>query len=161
MPLVFKTHEESPEAVDIAGVGVLGANGKGGVPIERAAQVMSELQEQEEDGTLRTRENPDTGLDEPIPLTGPKLREAARRVAEERGWDVVNLKEDEIASLPQEMGAPEDRPPLADVAAADYARYYGGVEPVNDEPDSPEQVEGGPTEGVPDTDQDIPPNQED
>src|SRR6059058_1875180 len=113
MPLVFKTSKDSVYDVTIAGVGVLGASGKGGVPIAQAAETLAELQN--EDGE---------------PLTGSALTAAAKRLAETHGWETVQVHEDKLASLAQEAGAAPDRPPLEDVGREEYEATYGGLETV-------------------------------
>src|SRR5215203_864415 len=52
MALVFKTAKDAPQTVEISGVGVLGAEGKGGRPVSEAALVMAELQKRDDQGRL-------------------------------------------------------------------------------------------------------------
>jgi hypothetical protein len=124
MAMVFKSQSDSSQAVELVGVGVLYPGGRGGVPVERAAEVMTELQEKNADGSLSLDEDGN-----PIPLTGSKLTAAAKAFAEARDLDVVNLNDDKIAGLPAEIGTPPDRPPAAESAMADYRHQFGTDEP--------------------------------
>ncbi len=144
---VFKTNEDAIHSVEILGVGLLGAGGKGGVPVEQAATFMSELQEKDKDGVVVLDEDGN-----PKPLTGQKLKDAAKEFADARGLRVVSLSDEKVEGLAQEMGGFPDRPPAHVVAAEAYQKIYGGVaaaeESVDvtvpaslDEPD--EENEGG------------------
>jgi hypothetical protein len=137
---VFKTEEDALYPVHIVGAGSLGPEGKGGVPIEKAALGMTELQEKDEEGRVVLD---DEG--QPKPLSGNKLREAARELAEARGWRIVNMAEEKVAELPHEWGVPADRPPAAEVAAEAYERIYGEeyVTPVEVFPVTPPTPEEG------------------
>lgn len=129
MPAVFKSAKGDP-ATEIVGVGVVPANGKGGVPVEQAAVTMAELQDKKGK-----------------PLSGEALTKAARKFADARGFRVEQVKD--VDRLRQEAGAPPDRPPAVEVAQEAYRLTYAGLEPVNDDPDK--QVDGGPDVGQPDT----------
>lgn len=117
MPFVFKTKEDSTSDVEIVGAGVAFADGKGGIPVERAAHVMTELQVKDsETGAL---ELDDSGQAQP--LTGKKLEQAAREYADARGdLRVLKLTENQVAKLPQEAGVAADRPPAREVAEQEY-----------------------------------------
>lgn len=112
---VFKTRPGAPE-VSIVGAGLCGPDGKGGVPCERGALSMVELQD-----------------DEGQPLEGKDLRVAAERFAESRDLVVVDLSDGQIAGLPQEVGQAPDRPPAAQVSGEEYARVYGQDKQDDDE----------------------------
>lgn len=153
MALVFKTDKDSPDNVEIVGAGVAFAGGKGGVPVEVAARIAPELQVLDESG------NPEVDDDDnAIPLSGKKLEEAAKEFADARGLKVARVSdtgdspEEKLlnlqAKLAQDAGMPADRPPAAEVAEEEWVRTYGGLEPVNDDPDA--AVEGGPEQGAPD-----------
>ncbi len=90
MPLIFRT-EKDASAVEIAGAGVAGPDGKGGVHVEAAAEVMPELQD--EGGR---------------PLSGAKLKSAAEDFAEARGLKVVSGSDAVVAGLAQEVGGPPE-----------------------------------------------------
>jgi hypothetical protein len=138
---VFKTAAGSLEAVEIAGVGAMHPDGKGGVSVEKAALTMSELQEKDDNGVLKVTDDGD-----PIPLTGTALTNAAKKLAEERGWQVVQMKEENIATLPQEVGYTADRPPASEVAEAAYQDMYAGLQVVNNDPE--QLVKGGDQAGT-------------
>ncbi len=112
MPVVFRTAKDDPDRREIVGVGVIGANGKGGIPVSHAAESMIELQQLGEDGVYE-------------PLSGSALNAAAKRYAERMGLVLENLKEDEIAKLPQELGSIPDRPPAEEVSVAEYDAVFG------------------------------------
>src|SRR4051794_23626956 len=105
MAMVFRSPKDSTENSELVGVGQLRAGGVGGIPVEQAAEVMQELQEANADGSLRLDDQGN-----PIPLSGSKLTAAAKAFAEARGFEIVNMNDDRIAALPQESGAPPDRP---------------------------------------------------
>lgn len=143
MSLVFRTLPDATENVEIVGAGVVSAGGKGGVPVQDAAAVMTELQEKNPDGSLKLDDDGNA-----IPLTGSKLTAAAKAFANARGLTTDNVTEETLTALPQEAGATADRPPAAQVAAEEFARTFGdGLEPVNDDPE--ELVNPGPGAGVP------------
>lgn len=148
MPLVFKTKKDAPEPVDLVGVGLLGAEGRGGRPIKEAAEAgMAELQETNEDGSLRMVPADPDQEDSPevtVPLEGAALKAAAEDVAERLGIEVVNVKD--VNALPAELGIAEDRPPAQQVAEEEAARSTPAEE-VNTDPQ--DMVEGGPDTGVP------------
>lgn len=142
-PLVFKTPNDSPETVDLVGVGRLFPFGAGGIPIADAAEGMPELQEKDADGNLKLDDDGN-----PIPLTGAKLTAAAKEFADARGFTTVNVNERELATLAQDAGQPPDPPDAAEAARDDYARTYGdGLEAVNTDPN--ELVDPSPGAGVP------------
>jgi hypothetical protein len=128
---VFKTKKDATHDVELLGVGLLGAGGKGGAEIEAASQTMSELQEQDEQGRLVLDDDGN-----PTPLTGAKLTSAAKKFAEERDLEVVSVADDKVAELPQEMGVKPDRPPAAEIAAENYAQVYEGLEPEYQDPEA-------------------------
>lgn len=120
MAQVFKTAKDSPHDVEILGAGTAFAHGKGGVPVEQASRRMTELNEKNDDGTLKLDDDGN-----PIPLTGSKLTAAAKKFAESRGLVVENVSEEKLADLPREAGAPADRPPAAEVSKQRYEEIYG------------------------------------
>lgn len=121
MPKVFKTPTDSADQVEVVGVGVAGSYGRGGVPIEEAAEKMHELQS--------------AGG---VPLTGKALEEAAEAFAEERGLEVVNVKPKDIEGLAQEWGNPPDPIPAGEAAIAEHERVFGDPEPGVDETSEPD-----------------------
>jgi len=96
MTLVLKTRPGSTEDVEIAGVGLLGADAKGGVPIDQAARSMSELM----DASQATVTHP-----RGVPLEGEVLAAAAEMYAAEHELEIVDLTDDQVAGLPAEIGA--------------------------------------------------------
>lgn len=110
MPPVFQTNNSSPH-VEISGLPVLPADGKGGVLVERAAEVLPQLQ------------NDDGG-----PLTGASLKSAAEALAEEAGVRVAAISEAKADKLPQIAGGYADRPPAAEVAQDNYTALHGPLE---------------------------------
>lgn len=118
MPYVLKTEKGSGRRHVVVGVGVVGEHGKGGIPIERAAERMPELQEKNPDGSLVTPRKP---------LRGEKLLAAARAWAKTRDLILVDLSEDEIEVLDQELGRPAPPPPARDVALGIAKRARGKV----------------------------------
>jgi hypothetical protein len=127
MPLVLKTKKGSPDSVEILGVGVLGPDAKGGVPIEVAAERMTEFQEKNAYGAVVVDEE-----GEPRPLKGAALQKAAREFAELRGLEVVNVAEEKIAELPTELGSPPDRPDAREVSLAAGERDRRQIEEFNE-----------------------------
>jgi hypothetical protein len=127
--LVFQTNEGYPDRVEIAGVGVLGARGKGAVPVAHAADLMVELQGVEIDTA---------GRQVRVPLTGAALRKAAEiwasRIA---GVEVVEASDERLAQLPLELGsAPEHSeaiPHPLEAATLSFQSLYGPHQPTVDE----------------------------
>lgn len=78
MPPVIRTRKGGAETW-IPGVGQAAADGKGGIPVELAALEVTELQ----DGKGK-------------PLTGQKLKDAAKAFAEDRDLEVVDLQQETI-----------------------------------------------------------------
>lgn len=131
MSLVFKTHPDSTDTVDVVGAGRLFPQGKGGIVVSDAALVLPELQEKDDEGVLKLDDDGN-----PIPLTGSALTAAAKRYAEDRGFTTVNLSEAKIETLAQEAGVPPDPIPLAEAGRLDYERAFGtGLTTVNDDPE--------------------------
>lgn len=134
MPLVFKTPKDSPNAVELVGVGLLPGGGVGGLPVAVAAQRgLAPLVEYDpETGDVLTDEDGAY-----VVLEGNALTAAAKRFAAERGLEVVNLRDDAIAELPYEAGAPRDEVPDARTKAEQEAARISGSEYVlNDDPDA-------------------------
>lgn len=105
-PLILTTAPDSPYDVEIANVGNLAGNARGGIPVERAAQRLREFQD--EDGK---------------PLTGKKLEDAAKKFADDRGLKTKSFKtidEDVEERLRVEAGAV---PRVDD--AREVSRKYG------------------------------------
>jgi hypothetical protein len=113
---VFQTAKDSTADVEIANVGVAGADQTGGVPVQQAAKTMHELQAKNDDGTVKTDEDGN-----PVALTGAALRAAAVQWATDRGLEVNDLSDKKIAALAQDAGALPERPPAAEVAEQAYA----------------------------------------
>lgn len=130
MAKVFKTRKDATEDVRVEGAGLLGAGAKGGVPLDRAAQTMPELQATDDLGRLVVD---DAG--NPKPLSGAALTKAAQGFADLHGLDIVDVADDKLDGLRQEAGALPDRPPARDVSISEGERIYGDVEQVNTVPD--------------------------
>jgi hypothetical protein len=125
MPLVFRTDADWPNDVWINGVGVLRPHGENAIAVSDAADVMTELQEKDELGRVKTDE-----AGAPVRLSGAQLTAAAKGwVENQQALVAVNVKEAEL----EELTAPTvpDRPPAVEVGAAEYARYYEGLETAN------------------------------
>lgn len=88
MPIIFTTDASDPYDTEIANVGVLGGSARGGIPVERAARTLRELQD--EDGK---------------PLSGRKLEVAAERFARDRGLVAKSVKSVDEEALRVESGA--------------------------------------------------------
>jgi hypothetical protein len=116
MPPVLRTQKDQA-AVTIADVGLLPANGVGGITLERAALSLRELQG--DDGN---------------PLEGAALKSAAKAFADERGLDVGDISDAKVAKLAELAGAPADRPPLVEVAQDHPMAQFAAT--ANDEPDT-------------------------
>ena len=130
MPLVFKTRKDDPADTEIIGVGVLPANGKGGIPVEQAALRMIELQEKDPWG------QPVLDQDgEPKTLSGSELTAAAKAFAEARGLETTNVSEDKLAGLRVEGGALPELPPAGETSKELGAILYPEQEPVNTDPE--------------------------
>ena len=125
--LVFRTKDDHPHDVQIVGAGVAGAFGKGGVPVEKAALTMPELQEKDEFGWPKLD---DQG--QPVPLSGAKLDAAAKDWAESRGLVATKASEEKIRGLAAERGAlPDfDADDALAAAGAYYEQYSGSTEPI-------------------------------
>lgn len=109
MPKVFKTNEDSPDQVEVVGVGVAGSYGRGGIPVERAAEICSELQ--------------DSGSS---PLSGKALTEASEAFAEARGLEIVDVKPKDMDGLAQEWGVAPEPIPAGQAAEEEHERIFGG-----------------------------------
>ena len=128
MAHVIRTDKNSAHDVEILGVGLLGAGGKGGISVEHAALRMSELQETDAEGRLKLDKDGN-----PIPLSGAKLTAAAKKYAEDHNLAFENINEEKLSSLAEELGAPPNRPPAHEVARAAYQENFGGKEQPADE----------------------------
>ena len=127
---VFKTPEDFDGSVELVGAGVAGPNGKGGIVVEEAAQIMGELQN--EDGEA---------------LKGKALTEAAKDYAEGReDLVVVSLSDQKVEQLGEEMGSAPDRPPAAEVAEQEYKDTYGDEETPDLEAEAKESDTAVPTD---------------
>lgn len=116
---VITTNSGAPH-IEIAGLPVLPGDGKGGVPLERAAEVLSQLQD-----------------DNGEPLTGAALKAAAEDLIEGHELRIQQLSEAKVEKLPQLAGAFKDRPPAHEVAEQNYNELYGPLEA--EPPGTPEQ----------------------
>jgi hypothetical protein len=125
MPLVFKTDPDWPSDVWINGVGVLRPHGQNAIAVSDAADVMTELQEKDELGRVKTDE-----AGAPVHLSGAQLTAAAKKWADtQQALVAANVKDAELETLT----APDvpDRPPADEVGADEYARFYEGLETAN------------------------------
>lgn len=143
MTMVLKTREGSTEGVAIAGVGYLPPDAKGGVLVSDASRVMSEFQEHDDDGAVALDDDGN-----PVALTGSKLTAAAKKWAEDHDLQAVNVADATADSLAADAGMPVD-PQTAQEVGVQIGEYlYGDLETVNDDPTSPDQIEGTPKAGV-------------
>lgn len=134
MPQVFRTTEDHPDIVELVGIGVVGAHGRGGIPIARAAELgMSALQLKDDSGAYVLDD--DGALQ---PLHGAALSAAAKHFVDQHPYLVLdNVKDDKIDGLAAELGGPVDEVPAAsDKAVAEYEAAFGGLEPVNAVPEA-------------------------
>lgn len=120
MPKVFKTPKDSADQVEVVGIGVAGSYGRGGIPVEEAAEKAAELQG-----------------GGGVPLTGKALEEASEAFAEARGLEVVNVKPKDMEGLAQEWGNPPDPIPAAEAAIEEHERVFGDPEPGVDQTSEP------------------------
>lgn len=88
MATIFTTAPDSPYDVELEGVGMLGGSARGGIPAERAALRLRELQN-----------------DDGEPLTGNALRKAAEDFAKARGLATATVKDVDEDALRVESGA--------------------------------------------------------
>lgn len=124
MPPVLTTLPGDPHK-EISGLPVLAADGRGGVPLARAAEVLSQLQDSNG-----------------YPLEGDALEAAGEDLAQALSLRVVDLSEAKIEALPLIAGGFPDRPPAAEVAEANHDALYGPLE--EDAPAAPEQPDPDP-----------------
>lgn len=120
---VFKTQEDAVDSVELVGVGLLGAGGRGGVSLDRAAIFMPELQERGDDGDVATDSDGN-----PVPLKGAALTDAAESFAQARGLRIVSIANEkaEPDALRAELGlAAGERPPAQKVAEQDFKETFG------------------------------------
>lgn len=119
MPLVLQTRTDDQRTFELAGAGVAGPKGKGGIVVEDVVEAVREFQN-----------------DKGEPLKGKALADAARKLAKDRGVEVNEVSAQKIAKFPAELGSAPDRPPLAEVSKQEFDRVFGGgLEPVNDNPE--------------------------
>lgn len=136
--LVFQTSTDTTTPVEIVGVGVLGPSGRGGIPIEHAADLMVELQALDVDGSGRPNRTP---------MAGAPLRAAAedwaRRIP---GVVVVEVADNRVDLLAAEVGGalePTAHSAIPDpltAAGQGYRQLYGAPEPT--EPTTPVAIGG-------------------
>lgn len=119
-PLIFTTDPDYPNTVEIANTGVLAGNGDGGIPVERAARTLHELQG-----------------DDGEPLTGQKLERAARAWAEDRGLRVRSVKNVDEEALRVAAGGLPDGPTIEEIANAAAERDRAVIEEAEVAPDEP------------------------
>lgn len=115
MALVFKTKVGS-EAVELAGVGLLGPNGVGGKLVSVAAAQMSELMDESQASVEHPRG---------VPLEGEELQKAAEAFAQERGLEVVDVPDDELAALNVGIGSAGATRPAVEIAEEEARRENG------------------------------------
>lgn len=120
MSVPVLTTTPGSEHVEVSGLPLLPADGRGGVPLERAAAVLPQLQDA--DGK---------------PLSGAALNSAAEALAEDHNLRITQVSEAKVAKLPQLAGAYPDRPPAVETAQGNYEQLYGPLE--EDAPGTPEQ----------------------
>jgi hypothetical protein len=125
--LVFKTKPGSTDRVEIAGVGLLGADGQGGKLVSLAANQLQELMDTE----LPTVDHP-----RGTPLEGDALKAAAEKFAEDRDLEVVDVPDDELGDLNTAIGSLGEFTPAIDVAEGEARRIYGDSAPPEDGQDS-------------------------
>jgi hypothetical protein len=104
-PTIFVTNDDAPYSVELAGVGVIGGSGKGGIPVERAAQRIPELQDDNGD-----------------PLSGSQLTAAAKRFADARGLACRSVKEIDEEALTIAAGGFPRGPTIEEIASKAAAR---------------------------------------
>jgi hypothetical protein len=119
MGLIFKTKTDAGYDTEIGGVGTLGAFGKGGIPVERAAETMVELQDKKGK-----------------PLTGDALEKAAEAFAEARGIDTRSYKNIDEEKLRVEAGAFPKGYSIEEIATMTAERDRGYVAAHEAEPSS-------------------------
>lgn len=142
MPKVWRTPKDSINDVEISAVGLAGAGARGGIVISDAALVMPELQQRDDDGNVVTNKD-----GTPKVLTGSALTKAAEDFAKARGLEVVDASDTAIAKFANELGSAPAPEPAGQKAEEDYQRTYGGLDPVNDNPEA--VAEGGSDVGQP------------
>jgi hypothetical protein len=153
MPLVWKTRKDDPYPHEIVGVGTAGPNGKGGIPVEAGVGVMGELVKRTKEGRAVRDDQGELEY-----MTGAELAKAARTFADERGLEVVNVSEEQIAEFPQEVGSPPDPPMTArerSLAAGardrkqieDSARHMGVLREEQEAEEDLRMKETGPRKG--------------
>lgn len=137
MPPVLRTQKDQP-AVSLAGVGLIPANGVGGVLLDRAAGELRELQDA--DGQ---------------PLEGAALKKAAKAFVDDRGLTVGEISDDKVAKLPELAGGFPDRPPAVEVAQSDPRAALAStsdkqpvvpLDPTVDQPDEAPAAPAAPAE---------------
>lgn len=120
MPQVFKT-KKGGEAIGIAGVGGLAADGGSVLSIEEAAKTMPELQERDKRGRVVLDKD-----GKAKPLSGTALTKAAKEWADKYNVDVTTAKDEEIYDSGEE---------LRQLSIRRWEQTYKNLEPVNNDPD--------------------------
>lgn len=133
MALVFKTKPGSVDAVEIAGVGLLGANAVGGKLVDVAARQLGELM----DESAASPEHP-----RGKPLEAAELRAAAERFAEDRDLQVVEVPDDELGELNVGIGAVAEFVSAKEVAEGEARRIFGGDDAEVVEPETGAETAG-------------------
>lgn len=127
MALVLKTKPGSTDRVEIAGVGLLGADAVGGKLVSDAANQLQELM----DTALPTVEHP-----RGTPLEGEALKAAAEKFAADRDLEVVDVPDAELGDLNVGIGSLGEFTPAIEVAEGEARRIYGDNAPPEDGQDS-------------------------
>lgn len=126
-PLVFRTDPDSYGDVEIAGVGRLAGAGRGGIPVQRAAESRRMAELLGDDGE---------------PLTGSKLTSAAKAFADARGLVVENVKDLDEEALVVEAGGFPRGPTIEELSAEATARDQAHIPAhdlaMNPYPEAPE-----------------------
>lgn len=128
MSLIITTDPDSTLAVEIANVGALAGGGKGGIPVERAAASMRELQD-----------------DDGKPLEGAELTAAAKKYAAANGLATKSVKDVDVDALAVENGGFGSSPSIEqlsrEAAERDGAFFEAdqGVRSTEDLPPQPQE----------------------
>lgn len=137
MTLVIQTKKDDPNAFELAGAGVAGANGKGGIVVESAAQVAADLQEKNADGSLKV-----DGDGHGVPLKGNALAAAAKKFAKARGVEVNDVSDKAIANFGTDLGGAPDRPAAEKVSKELFERQTAGHESASEAAEAEAAAEG-------------------
>lgn len=144
MAYVFKTQPGSEDSVEIAGVGLLASDARGGIPIADAARQMVELMDVAQKtvnwpkGTPLGSEVSEEGVE--TISDSPELVAAADAFAESRGLQVVEVPDADVPNLKTEAGYLSEYEPAKDVAEREAG--YMAPAPETDPPAQDVPVSG-------------------